>query len=290
MGNVIEEGRPNKGAGGVRRLIILAALVVGVAALVVLLTVVRNREPQIPEADPTPGKPEISRIDIERIAAVSLTGPGREQPFNMQRTESGWQIEGAASGIPIKESRIKDMLYSFSSLYAERVIEEDAADLEQYGLDPPAVVAVATLDDGSSIEVHLGDRTPAGNTWYLGLPGQRIVYAVWTNHGNHYYYTVADMRGDELPAINGEALNYLRLQGPAIATLEIVPGGDPAVRVSARHRQRGVRQRASRGGGTAHRPHRERRSGSGRRLRARAAALRGAGARRRGRRGGATVR
>ena len=81
---------------------------------------------------------------------------------------------------------------------------------------------MATLDDGSSIEVHLGDRTPAGNTWYLGLPGQRIVYAVWTNHGNHYYYTVADMRGDELPAINGEALNYLRLQGPAIATLEIV--------------------------------------------------------------------
>jgi hypothetical protein len=222
MSDAREESRPNKGGGGLRRLIVLAAMVVGVAALVVLLTVVRNREPQIPEADPTPGKPEISRIDIERIAAVSLTGPGREQPFTMQRTESGWRIEGAAREIPIKESRIKDILYSFGSLYAERVIEDDAADLKQYGLDPPAVVAVATLDDGSSIEVHLGDRTPAGNTWYLGLPGQRIVYAVWTNHGNHYYYTVADMRGDELPAINGEALNYLRLQGPAIATLEIV--------------------------------------------------------------------
>lgn len=216
------ESRLDAGRGGVRRLIILSVMVVVVAALAVLLTVVRNREPQIPEADPTPGKPEISRVDIERITAVSLTGPGREQAFTMQRGESGWQIDGMGSEIPIKESRIKDILYSFGSLYAERVIEEDAADLKQYGLDPPAVVAVAALDDGGTIEVYLGDRTPAGNTWYLGVPDKRIVYAVWTNHGNHYYYTPADMRGDELPVVTGEALNYLRLRGPEIATLEIV--------------------------------------------------------------------
>ena len=220
MGDRPEVSRPS--GRRVRRLVILAAMVVGVAALVVVLTVMRNRPPQIPEAEPTPGKPEISRVDIERITAVSLNGPGREQPFDMRKTEAGWQIEGADSTIPIKESRIKDILYSFGSLYAERVIEEDAADLGQYGLDPPAVAAVATLDDGTTIEVYLGDRTPAGNTWYLGLPDKRVVYAVWTNHGNHYYYTVADLRGDELPAVNGEAFSYLRLQGPGIETLEIV--------------------------------------------------------------------
>ena len=208
--------------GGPRRLIMLAAIVLGVAALVVVLIVVQRRPPPIPEADPTPPKPQISRVDIERIVAVSLTGPGREQPFSMRRTESGWEVAGASSAIPIKESRIKDILYSFGSLYAERVIEEEAADLAQYGLEPPAVVAMATLDDDSTIEVYLGDRTPAGNTWYLGLPGKRIVYSVWTNHGNHYYYTVADLRGDELPTINSEALAYLRLQGPGIPTIEVV--------------------------------------------------------------------
>ena len=208
--------------GGPRRLLMLAAIVVGVAALVVLLIVVQRRPPPIPEADPTPPKPQISRVDIERIVAVSLTGPGREQPFSMRRTESGWEVAGASSAIPIKESRIKDILYSFGSLYAERVIEEEAADLAQYGLEPPAVVAVATLDDDSTIEVYLGDRTPAGNTWYLGLPGKRIVYSVWTNHGNHYYYTVADLRGDELPKINSEALAYLRLRGPDVPTIEVV--------------------------------------------------------------------
>ncbi len=208
--------------GGPRRLIVLAAIVVGVAALVVLLIVVQRRPPPVPEADPTPPKPQISRVEIERIVAVSLTGPGREQPFGMRRTESGWEVAGASSAIPIKESRIRDILYSFGSLYAERVIEEEAADLAQYGLDPPAVVAVATLDDDSTIEVYLGNRTPAGNTWYLGLPGKRIVYSVWTNHGNHYYYTVADLRGDELPTINAEALSYLRLRGPEVPTIEVV--------------------------------------------------------------------
>ena len=215
-------GRARARRGGLRRLIILAAIVLGVATLVVLLIVVQRRPPPIPEVDPTPPKPEISRIDIDRINAVSLTGPGREQPFSMRRTDSGWEIAGASREIPIKDSRINDVLYSFGSLYAERVIEEEAADLAQYGLDPPAVVAVATLDDESTIEVYLGDRTPAGNTWYLGLPGERIVYSVWVNHGNHYYYTVDDLRGDELPAINSEALNYLRLQGPNAPTIEVV--------------------------------------------------------------------
>ena len=217
-----ELARQGARKGGPRRLIVLAAFVVGVVALVVVLIVVQRRPPPIPEADPTPPKPQISRVDIERIVAVSLTGPGREQPFSMRRTESGWEVAGASSAIPIKESRIKDILYSFGSLYAERVIEEEAADLAQYGLDPPAVVAVATLDDDSTIEVYLGDRTPAGNTWYLGLPGKRIVYSVWTNHGNHYYYTVADLRGDELPTINSEALSYLRLRGPEVPTIEVV--------------------------------------------------------------------
>ena len=217
-----ELARQGARKGGPRRLIVLAAFVVGVVALVVVLIVVQRRPPPIPEADPTPPKPQISRVDIERIVAVSLTGPGREQPFSMRRTESGWEVAGASSAIPIKESRIKDVLYSFGSLYAERVIEEEAADLAQYGLDPPAVVAVATLDDDSTIEVYLGDRTPAGNTWYLGLPGKRIVYSVWTNHGNHYYYTVADLRGDELPTINSEALSYLRLRGPEVPTIEVV--------------------------------------------------------------------
>ena len=208
--------------GGMRRLIILAAFVVGVAALVVVLIVVQRRPPPIFEADPTPPKPQISRVDIERINAVSLTGPGREQPFSMRRVESGWEIAGTGSEIPIKESRIRDILYSFASLYAERVIEEDAADLAQYGLDPPAVVAVATLDDESTIEVYLGNRTPAGNTWYLGVPGKRTVYSVWINHGTHYYYTVDDLRGDELSTINSEALNYLLLRGPEVPTIEIV--------------------------------------------------------------------
>ena len=217
-----ELARQGARKGGPRRLIVLAAFLVGVVALVVVLIVVQRRPPPIPEADPTPPKPQISRVDIERIVAVSLTGPGREQPFSMRRTESGWEVAGASSAIPIKESRIKDILYSFGSLYAERVIEEEAADLAQYGLDPPAVVAVATLDDDSTIEVYLGDRTPAGNTWYLGLPGKRIVYSVWTNHGNHYYYTVADLRGDELPTINSEALSYLRLRGPEVPTIEVV--------------------------------------------------------------------
>ena len=65
-----------KRKGGPRRLIMLAAIVVGVAALVVVLIAVQRRPPPIPEADPTPPKPQISRVDIERIVAVSLTGPG----------------------------------------------------------------------------------------------------------------------------------------------------------------------------------------------------------------------
>ena len=84
-----ELARQGARKGGPRRLIVLAAFVVGVVALVVVLIVVQRRPPPIPEADPTPPKPQISRVDIERIVAVSLTGPGLTDAFNMFPSTGG---------------------------------------------------------------------------------------------------------------------------------------------------------------------------------------------------------
>ena len=207
------------------RLIVLAALVLGIAALVVVLNVVQNRPAQLSKAEPAAARPQISEIGINRISAVSLTGPGREQPFAMRRVAGNWQIDGVGDEIPIDPSRIDDLLRSFGDLRAQRVIEEDAADLAQYGLDPPQVVASAIIDDGRTIELYLGNRTAVGNTWYLRTPDRRTVYTVWLNHGNHFHFTARDLRGDQLPAIVAEAITYLLLREARGRTIEITEPG-----------------------------------------------------------------
>ena len=205
-------------------------IVSGFSAFIGLLSVliyIQNRP--VVEVDSNANELEeksvISKVRFEDIQSVYLSGEKR-QPFRIVKKENDWNIEGVDSNIPIDSSKVDDLLYSFSNLYAERVIEENSDNLKQYGLDPPSVVAEATLSNGDVIKVELGDRTPAGNTWYLKKVESNTVYSVWVNHGKHYFFNLNDLRGDTLPQINTDGLSAFilsTLDGEKIEVVETNP-------------------------------------------------------------------
>ena len=212
---------------GRRSALILGGFALVVAGLIVVLVLLQNREPPPIDVDELmgPPKPEIYRLDIDGVVRVELDGPARE-PFVLELKNDVWT--SSAGDIPIDPNRAYDLQATFGSLYAERVIEEDPADLSVFGLDPPQVVGVATLADGSTVELRLGNRSPSGN-WYIMKPDDPRVYAVWINHGKNLYYTIDDLRQDELPVPAVDTIEYVFLRKPDGETIEIdgFDGTDP---------------------------------------------------------------
>lgn len=68
---------------------------------------------------------------------------------------------------------------AIATLARQRVVDEEPADLAQYGLEPPRIdVGFRTTGDTEMRRVHIGDRTPAGSDLYARLAGERPVFLV----------------------------------------------------------------------------------------------------------------
>jgi hypothetical protein len=162
---------------------------------------------------------EISNLELENISEMLVESQrGR---LRLYRQGEDWKAETQAA-VALDKTTIEDLGYTFGRLYSEKVIEKEPRDLTAYGLDPPVAVGKATLKDGSVVELRLGNRTPANNTYYLQKKGDPAVYAVWMNHGEHLQWVVNDLRDKKLPTIDSQKLKALRIARKGHPTIEMV--------------------------------------------------------------------
>jgi hypothetical protein len=165
-------------------------------------------------------KAELSKGDKDAIVKVVLTERA-EGTLTFEKKGTDWSVTPALGGT-LDASLMDDLLYSFSSLMAERTIEENPTDLAQYGLKPPRATGIATWADGSARTLYLGDKTASGNTYYLQVKGDPKVYTVWMNNGQHLHWIAKDLRSKAItPAINYDEITYLKIIGGNGAPLEI---------------------------------------------------------------------
>ena len=63
---------------------------------------------------------------------------------------------------------------------AERIIARDATEekLAEFGLTQPQMEIALTLEDGDTLNIIVGDKTPDGNNFYVQAPGSNDVATV----------------------------------------------------------------------------------------------------------------
>ena len=168
---------------------VLAALVVLVGAYFVL------SRPK-PAPAPAAALPELSKGDKDKLVKVVLSDRP-EGTLTLVKTAEKWNTEPPVS-VVLEPTSIDNLLYSFSALSAERIIEEKPADLGQYGLAPPRAVATGTWADGTSRTLLLGDKAPSGASYYIQVKGDPKVYTVQSYTGQDFHWTLKDLRSRTL--------------------------------------------------------------------------------------------
>jgi hypothetical protein len=156
------------------------------------------------------GKVELSKGEQKDLVKMVLTDRA-EGTLTLVRKGETWATDPALP-LSFDPSTLDDLIYSFTALFAERTIAESPTDLAQYGLNPPRATAVGTFADGSVHTIYLGDKTEAGTTYYAQVKGDPKVYTVWMNNGQHFHWTVNDLRSKVLsPTINYDEVTYVKL-------------------------------------------------------------------------------
>src|SRR5712692_2979967 len=95
----------------------------------------------------------ITEDQIQDIEIKKRTG----ETIDLQRTGSRWQI-AAPEPLRADPDAVSSMLSILSSLSSDRMVEERASSLDQYGLTQPAI----ELNNKKTAKLLIGDDTPAG--------------------------------------------------------------------------------------------------------------------------------
>src|SRR2546430_5791120 len=111
---------------------------------------------------------DISKVEIKKKASEELA---------LEKNSSGkWQIT-APKPLGADQDAVSSMVSTLSSLNSERLVDEKAADLKQYGLAQPALEIDLTTKDKPQ-RLLIGDDTPTGSAVFAKVDGDSRVFTV----------------------------------------------------------------------------------------------------------------
>jgi hypothetical protein len=163
----------------------------------------------------TPFVSESVRLtEFNSAELVKIEIRGSDLILEKEKSEGGWEVTSSGGrGININQSAVSDKLWSISSLWAERTIEENPADLSQYGLDNPQGHTIITDSAGKKAELFFGSLSPNRGSYYTQVAGDPKVYLVSTYSAASLLFTLDDLRDRSLlPSFDPTSLRRFTIE------------------------------------------------------------------------------
>jgi hypothetical protein len=154
--------------------------------------------------------PKILTLAQADIAKVDIKKKGGDE-IELAKNDAGkWQIVGAKP-LRADQNEVSSMLSTLSSLSSERLIEEKAGNLADYGLAQPAVEVDVTEKDNKTQKLLIGDNTPAGNATYVAMAGDPRVFTLASYSKTSLDKSAKDLRDKRLLVFEQDKLSRVEL-------------------------------------------------------------------------------
>ncbi len=154
---------------GLTSTLLLAAVLTGLGAYIYFVD--RHR----PATEPSEQIfPAVSADDIEEVEIRASDG----ELVRARRSGDAWTLVEPEQ-VDADSSELSSITSSLASLDIRRVVDEDATDLSQYGLEPGRIdIGFRTRGAEDFRRILIGERSPAGGDVYARLPDENRVFLV----------------------------------------------------------------------------------------------------------------
>jgi hypothetical protein len=144
---------------------------------------------------------------FQEIKIKKLTGEVQD----LHRVNGKWQLTQPVQ-LSADADTVGTMVSSLSSLNADKIIEDKAADLQPYGLQMPTLDITVVKKDGKSSQVLIGDDTPTGSGAYAKLAADARVFTVTSYVKSSLDKNPTDLRDKRLLTFDSDKLTRVELQ------------------------------------------------------------------------------
>lgn len=188
-------------------------IAVGVLALLSAGVWWSNKNPQdTAKKAPGEGKLEnlVSLMQAD-LVEVKVTRKG-EAPLILRNTAgpNDWAMV-LDPPLPTSGREAMDVVTHAATMNSNRVVEENATDLIQYGLEPAQITLDMKAKDGKTAQLLIGDQTPVGNMFYVRRAGEKKIFAITQDFKTAVDRGVNDLRDKRLLVVDETKLANIQI-------------------------------------------------------------------------------
>lgn len=111
----------------------------------------------------------------------------------------------------LDQEMVTTLVTNSATVPTDKVLEESAADVAQYGLDPAMITLELKDKNGKTDKLLIGDETPIGGLFYARKANEKKVYAIASYQKTGIDKTAADLRDKRLLTLEEAKLSKMEL-------------------------------------------------------------------------------
>lgn len=191
------------------RLLIAAVLLAGLAGAVYWSNKKTKADAEKPAADAAPKVVTLPEDDIRQLVIKRRSG----ESTTLKRDDAGkWDIT-APKTLPGDKYAIDAVTNALANLNSDRMVDDKVADsdLASYGLAPPVVELDATLKNGKTTKLLIGEENPTGNDVYAKVEGDPRLFTTLSANKGNLDKTYRDLQDRHLLNIEPEKVSRVEM-------------------------------------------------------------------------------
>jgi hypothetical protein len=153
--------------------------------------------------------PKILTLKDTDISKIEIKKKGTEEVTLAKNASGKWEIT-APKPLGADQDAVSSIVSTLSSLSSERLVDDKASDLKQYGLTDPALEVDITTKDKPQ-KLLIGDDTPTGGGAFAMLAGDPRVFTVASYTKSSFAKSADDLRDKRLLTADFDKISQMEL-------------------------------------------------------------------------------
>jgi hypothetical protein len=176
------------------------------------------------ESERSPGgggadREKVFAVEADDIEEITVTAKG--ESTTLSKADGVWKITAPVAA-DADSMEVSSLTTALAGLEINRVLDENAANLAEYGLAEPRITIAFKATGGKSGEAHFGETTPTQGDMYASKAGESRVFLVSAYQETSLAKNTFDLRDKRV----------LHFDRDKIDTLELTQRGAPAITLS----------------------------------------------------------
>lgn len=153
-------------------------------------------------------KDKVFAVDADKIDEIEIKSESGDRT-TVRKKGNDWEIVQPITAAT-DQATVSGITSNLSSVEIQRVIDDNPADLKEYGLDSPRV-EVGFKANGQQKRLLLGQKTPSGSDVYAKLPDSKRVFLIPSFLDSTFNRTTFDLRDKSVLKVDREKVDTLEV-------------------------------------------------------------------------------